>query len=393
MKILQVISTPPNALATGGLARSVPELSRQLVKMGHSVTIATTDVLDSRNRCVTKHNPENLDGITVYRFKNISNLLAWKYKLYLSPSLLLYLRKNVKSFDVVHLQDILSSHAIATARYCTQYGVPYVLTTHGSALWFSQKKTINHMIYALLGRRILEDSTLLTAVTESELAQQKNLGVPESKIVIIPNGLDVSRFDTLPRQGNFRSKYNLGSERIVLFLGRIHKRKGIDFLVRAFGLVAKERTDCILVIAGPDDGYRKNIENLAEAIGVADRVKFTSFVDNEREAYVDADMLVYPAIDEIFGLVPFEATMCGTPVVVTDDCGCGELVKKANCGLLVKYGDIHDLKNKISTLLDSDEKRNLSRQGRKYIMNNLSWEEVARRYEAAYIRSVRKSEI
>jgi glycosyltransferase involved in cell wall biosynthesis len=70
--------------------------------------------------------------------------------------------------------------------------------------------------------------------------------------------------------------------------------------------------------------------------------------ENEKiEALVDADVLVYPGILEIFGLVPFEAIMCGTPVIVADDCGCGEVIREADCGYLVKYGDIKDLKEKM----------------------------------------------
>jgi len=388
MKILQVISTPPLAWGTGGCARYVYELSMQLVKMGHSVTMATTDILDSKNRQLVQRNPVDMDGITVYRFKNISNSVAWKYKLYLSPGLILYLWRHIRDFDIVHLQDILSPQAIATARYCKRYGVPYILNTHGSAYWFTQEKATHQLAYALFGKKIIENSAVVIAIADSELAQQTEIGVPKSKITIIPSGLDVSRFDSLPSKGTFRRKYNLGTEKIVLFLGRIHKRKGIDFLIRAFDLVARERTDCILVIAGPDDGYRTDIERLVEETGLAERVKLVSFVEDEREAYVDADILVYPAIHEIFGLVPFEATLCGTPVIVTDDCGCGEIVKRADCGLLVKYGDIHDLKCKISDLLDSNERMNLVRRGREYIRSNLSCRVVAKRVEDVYIRCV-----
>jgi glycosyltransferase involved in cell wall biosynthesis len=80
-----------------------------------------------------------------------------------------------------------------------------------------------------------------------------------------------------------------------------------------------------------------------EQLGLSDKVRFIGFMSPLAAAYQDADVLVYPSTYEIFGLVPFEALLCGTPVIVTDDCGCGEIIKEAGCGYLVHYGDVAGL--------------------------------------------------
>jgi glycosyltransferase involved in cell wall biosynthesis len=83
--------------------------------------------------------------------------------------------------------------------------------------------------------------------------------------------------------------------------------------------------------------------------------------------------------------VPFEAIICGTPVIVTDDCGCGELVREANCGYLVKYGDVNDLEEKMKWAIENPkEGGKLADVGRKYIKDNLAWNNVIRQVERVY---------
>ena len=102
-------------------------------------------------------------------------------------------------------------------------------------------------------------------------------------------------------------------------------------------------------------------------------------------AYMDADVLVYPSILEIFGLVPFEAIMCGTPVIVTDDCGCGELIKDSKSGYLVEYGDVNSLKEKMRIILENpQEGYEFVDNGKKFIYKKLSWEKIVEKMEENY---------
>jgi glycosyltransferase involved in cell wall biosynthesis len=81
--------------------------------------------------------------------------------------------------------------------------------------------------------------------------------------------------------------------------------------------------------------------------------KLLGSIPNELQAYVDADVVVYPSVDEIFGLVPFEAILCGTSMIVTDDCGCGQLIAEVKCGFVVREGHVAELKATIEHLFDN----------------------------------------
>ena len=98
-------------------------------------------------------------------------------------------------------------------------------------------------------------------------------------------------------------------------------------------------------------------------------------------------MLVYPSTDEIFGLSPFEGLLCGAPAIVSNDCGCGQLISKAQAGLLIQYGDIQDIQKKIRSLLHNQEMRDIMVQrGRDYIQKHLSFSIVAQQHVDLYTR-------
>ena len=102
---------------------------------------------------------------------------------------------------------------------------------------------------------------------------------------------------------------------------------------------------------------------------------------------VDADILVYASEKEIFGLVPFEGLLAGSPVIVSDDCGCGQLISEAGAGLLVRYGDIEGLSNRIDSLVyDETLAQSIVIRGRKYIENQLSFSRIAEQHIQLYER-------
>jgi glycosyltransferase involved in cell wall biosynthesis len=104
----------------------------------------------------------------------------------------------------------------------------------------------------------------------------------------------------------------------------------------------------------------------------------------------DTDVLVYPSADEVFGLVPFEGLLCGAPVVVADDCGCGELIGEAGAGLLVRYGDVDGLRARIQTLLDDRVAASaMVRRGRRYVEEKLGFEVVANQHIDVYEAVIR----
>lgn len=387
MKILQVIPAFPPSEGYGGAPVVAYEISKKLVQRGHEVTVYTTDANNKKSRLSTKN--KHMDGFEVYYFKNISNSLAW-HRLFFTPSMLPQLSKEIKNFDVIHLHCFRSFLNIATHHYAKKYGIPYILQAHGGIPYINQKTMLKKNFDGLLGHRILEGASKLIAVSKAEAEQYKQMGVNEDKIVTVPNGVDIEAFKNLPAYGKFREKYNVKEKHMILFLGQICKRKGIDFLIKAFSELTKEMSEVALIIIGSDSGYKVEVEKLIMALNLSNRIKLIGYIDEKDKlsAYVDADVLVYPGIFEIFGLVPFEAMMCGTPVIVTDDCGCGELVKESGAGYLIKYGDINDLKEKMKLVIENPEEgREMVERGKKYIERNFMWDKVVNMVDNVYKNS------
>lgn len=382
MKILQVIQFFSSN--HGGSAVVPYELSKNLQKRGHEVTVLTTD-FQLNNDFI-----DSLEGVEVIPFHcqlNIGGLLV-------SPSINKYLNENIAKFDIIHMHNFRTYQNIIVYKYAKKYNIPCILQAHGSVSRIVEKKSLKYIYDVSCGNRLLKSVSNVIAVSNVEVNQYLQMNVPLEKVVVIPNGIDIGSFSNLPKKGSFRAKYHINQKHMILYLGRLHERKGIDFLIRSFAELLTEMDNAILVLAGPDDGHLNKAKSIVEELSLDDKVKFTGFISSAEklEAYMDADVLVYPSVLEIFGLVPFESITCGTPVVVTDDCGCGEFIKKANCGYLVTYGDIIDLKYKIRQILENpDIGSKFVENGNKYITSNLTWPLICKKIETLYENCIHKT--
>lgn len=379
MKILQVV--PFFAKKRGGEVNVCFNLSKQLARRDHDVTIVTTD-FELDNRCV---NLITDAGVRIIPFHCAMNLQL----LLISPSIRKWLAHHIRAFDVVHLHTWRSYQNAVVHNYATRRHVPYVLQAHGSGSPLTEKRNLKRLFDWVSGTGLLADVCRLIAVSEAEVVQYVDNGADRNKIAIIPNGIDASHYRDLPPRGQFRSQHNITTEKVILYMGRLHRLKGIDFLIAAFDSVARAIPDSTLVIAGPDEGYGGTAHGLVKSRGLQDRVRFVGFVDDPRAAYRDADVLVYPAPHEIFGLAVFEAIMCGTPVIVAEGCGCGNLVQAGDFGSVVRYGDVKQLETTILHLIqDLNESREMVRRGKRYIEQNLAWDLITQKMEALYKEAI-----
>jgi glycosyltransferase involved in cell wall biosynthesis len=388
LKILQIIPTPPFAWATGGCARVVYDLSKELAQRGNSITILTTDMYQPNLRYQIK-GPEIIDGIRIIRFKNISNRLAWKYKIYISLGMINYLRNHLKEYDVVHLQDLISLQAIATSFYCQKYGIPYISNPHGSIFWLTKKGIINRLYSNLFGSKILKHASKVIALTKTEFDQCKDMGIEEEAIEILPNGIDLAIQNNLPEKGSFKKEYSIKEDsQIILYLGRINKIKGIDLLIESFKDLTTEFNNVELVIVGPDEGFLSELKNQTRKLDLEDKILFTGplYGEDKFKAFVDADVYVLPSIYETFPISVLEALACAKPVVVTDRCGISDLTCK--CGLVVSY-DKKQLSEVLLELLKDEKLREkLGLEGKKLVTQRFNWSLIAKDLENLYYKVI-----
>ena len=382
MRILQVYHIYPALF--GGVSTVVYQITKELLGKGHKVDVLTT------NTRLRHGENRNLDGVSVYRFPVVSEKLT-NYNIVIPVvNFLPWVKDRIETYDCIHIHGHKNPYSMVVHHYAVKYDVPYVLQAHGSLPRIGSWKRLKRVYDVLFGYRLLRDAAKVIALSRVEAEQYTRMGVPEEKIAIIPNGIDLSEYAVLPSRGAFKKKFGIPEdEKIILYLGRIHRIKGIDFLVRAYAHLRNEMNcrDAVLVIAGPDDGYLKEVQELTAALGVWDSVMFTGFLSEKDKivAYVDANVVVNVEPLNVYGLVPLEAAACGTPVIVSKGNAINDVVHDGKFGFSVKYGDINGLAETMCKMLvNYGLQREMGRNGRKFIFENYNWANIVTKLERVY---------
>jgi glycosyltransferase involved in cell wall biosynthesis len=357
LRILHVAPYGPDAWAYGGIPRLAGTITRTLARHGHNVTFCTTDVCDRSARLPrpdggTRRGSWTIttaDHVTLRVFTNLSNRLAYDRQAFLPTGLAGYLRRHAGDFDVAHLHASRNLPGAIAAAHLKRAGVPYVLAPNGTAPRLERQFVAKRVYDALLGDRVLRGAAAVLAVSRAEVRQLEAIGVPASRIRAVPNPVDLDEFDEFdefdaaPVRGRFRRDHAPGSGPLIVFLGKLTPRKRLDVVIDAFARLKTQ--DARLVIAGNDMGAGADARRQVQALGLASRTLFTGLLEGRRrlELLADADLVVYPSQDEIFGLVPLEALLAGAPVAVADDSGCGEVIREVGGGDIVPIGDVDGL--------------------------------------------------
>jgi len=385
MRILQVIPYFHPAYAFGGPVKVAYQISRELVKRGHELIVYTSDAKDINSR-LEVDSYKNIDGIKVRYYRNLSLTFVKKLKLFITPEMVLNAGEEVNTFDIIHLHEFRTLQNAIIHHYAKKYNVPYVLQAHGSVPRIG-KQELKWIYDALFGYRLLRDAAKVIALTRVEAEQYRSMGVSEEKIAIIPNGIDLSEYAHLPSRGEFKKKFNIPEDKkIILYLGRIHKTKGIDYLVKAYAYLKRKMNcnDTILVIVGPDDGYLNEVKALASSFGVLNSIIFTGFVSrwDKLGALVDAGVFVTPSFYG-FPITFLEACATGTPIVTTRLGDTLEWIDE-NVGY-VTSPSTKELAYAIHRIVsDDDLQRRFSENCLKTVKSNFSIERVVERLEKLY---------
>jgi glycosyltransferase involved in cell wall biosynthesis len=286
-------------------------------------------------------------------FRNVSNRLAYHWQFFTPIGLTAHLRQRVGQFDIAHLHACRNLPGEIAARALRRARVPYVVSPNGTAPALERRIVAKRLFDWTAGRQTLTGSSRIVAVSSAERRQLLGIGLSDERIEILPNPIDEREFIEPRDPDRFRRTHDLGDGPLVLFLGKLTPRKGVDVLLEAFArLPVGEAT---LVIAGNDMGSGRAITALTRWLGLTARVRRLDLLTggHRLDALAAAAVVVYPSRDEVFGLVAAEALLCGTPVVVCDDNGCGELIGDVGGGLSTPYGDAERLAKAIAAVLSA----------------------------------------
>jgi glycosyltransferase involved in cell wall biosynthesis len=389
LRILMITNTfPPRRF--GGITGVAYTVATKLAQRGHHVTVYTTDAGNNKYARLKTEKETAVDGLKVRYFRNISNLFAFEYRVFTPIGCLWTLRSEINSFDVVHIHDYRSLFNIVGWYFARTRGIPYVIQPHGSLpKAFEQQKSplffVKYISDALINEMIIRAACKTIALTQSEALACEKAGADKRNIEIIPNGLDLSHFDKLPARGKFRERHGIESrERIILFLARINKIKGLALLLNAFCSLEKQVDDVRLVIAGPDDGYLGQLKEDIKRLGISDKVLVTGplYKEAKLEAFVDADVYVLPSSYDTFPLTLIEACACGAPAIVTNRCGIADAIREV--GYVVDY-DANQLQSAMREVVTNAALREeMGRRGASMVRERYNIEKIIDDLEGVY---------
>jgi glycosyltransferase involved in cell wall biosynthesis len=384
LKILQIVYAFYPPYSESGNSRVAYEISKGLARKGHDVAVCTTNVLAGEKMFDPKKKVYNIDGFKVHYHRSLFYKPHAFVPLFYSQGVVDEI-KNISDYDVIHLHENRFYTSILLHHYAKKYGIPYVLQAHGDLPRIS-KHGPKVLFDVFFGYRLLRDASKVIALTNTEAEQYKSMGVPYERIAVIPNGIDLSEYADLPPKGSFKKKFNIqDKEKIVLYLGRIHRIKGVDILVRAFANVIKKLDDVRLVVVGPDDGYLSELEALIKALKIEDQVLISGplYGRDKLDAYVDADVYVLPSRYEIFGMTALESVACGTPVILTENCGIAEYFRDKT-GLVVNADSPSNLQEALLEMLVNRERQKVFRRNCKTVMQKFNISETVSKLEKVY---------
>ncbi len=333
MKVLYVASVYKPAYVYGGPARSVPELCEGMARAGASVTVYTTDANGSSRLDVPLARPVDIGGVWVHYFPLTSN------KFFYSRSLASACRQQVSTFDIVGIDSLFAHTLGPAAQACAKADVPYVVPLRGQLLpWALERKRFRKHIYlSLFGRKLLNRAASLHCTDEAEAEAANQLGL-QSPTFVTPNGIQTARFRRLPPRGAWRRRLGIPSDALLLlFLGRLHRKKRPDIAVETLAACRHLPRPVHLLLAGTDEqGLTGTLKSKAERLNCAGNLHCLGHLEGrERDnAFADSDLFLMPSEpdSENFGLSALEAMAAGLPVLVSDGVPIGRAARKAHAG-------------------------------------------------------------
>ena len=312
MKILQLVHTLNPSV--GGVAPALTALSRGLVRRGHKVDVLTLDEPGSTPPA-TEDDSMSVHvvgpGLTSYRYSG--KLLPW-------------LREHRQDYDCAIVNGLWQYLSYATWRGFKDSAVPYYVFPHGMLdPWFKRTFPLKHLkkwlVWPWTDYRVLRDAAAVIFTSEEERVQaRESFSLYKCRERVSPLGIETPSEPTPQMKEAFLSTYpQLRNKRILLFLGRLHPKKGCDLLIHALSQVAGD--DASLVLAGPDQlGWRRELEQQSTRLNLFSRVVFTGMLAGEKkqEALAAADAFILPSHQENFGMSVIESLAIGLPVLISN---------------------------------------------------------------------------
>lgn len=336
MKILNICAY---TWAIGGPARIIYDHTTVVLKLGHEVDILSPASPDDKIYPA----PDGARVIVCKRTTPISRFFP-EFSLELWD----FLKKHIHEYDVIHCHGIW--HFGSVAPFLFKNNTPKAITIHGLLdHWALHHGYWKKKIFSVLfQKRFLKKANLIQINNHDELNDLRQyLGFQHPNVAIIPNGMQLDELASLPPKGTFRQKFGLPTDKkIVLFMGRLNIKKGLDLLLPAFQKYAQQYDDAILVLAGPDDGYQALTERFISDHQLTHKMIMVGMLTGElkKAALADADIFALTSYSEGFSIAALEAMTAGVPALVSNRIGFD--------GTVAQYHAAHEIPLTVEGVLE-----------------------------------------
>jgi glycosyltransferase involved in cell wall biosynthesis len=357
-------------------------MCRALARRGHAVTVLTTDALDRAGGRAAPAE-EARDGVRVLRLPNRAPILRARLNLSTPAGLRAALAPLLAEADAVHCHEFRTVENLLAVPLAAQRGIPLALSAHGTLARATGRSALKRGWDALFSPALARRFAAVIGLTAQEADEARALwtalgAAASAAFPIVPNGIDPDDYAALPDGAAFRARWKLGDGPVVLFLGRLHARKGPRLLAEAFRAADAPRAR--LVFAGPDEGEAAHIAALNDP-----RIVLTGYVDGADRlgALAAADLLALPAVGEGLPMAALEALAAGLPLVLSPGCGLPEAAQSG--AALETPPALEPLAAALRTLLaDPARRATMAAAGRALVRDRFTWDAVAAQLEQVY---------
>ncbi len=378
-RVLHVISSLDSQ--SGGPSTALAGMAAAQVHAGHEVEVLAT-FRPGEDIRIARELERN--GV------RLTHVGPGKGSLVRHPDLEPRIRQAVSRAEIVHIHALWEEAQVQGMRAAAEKGIPYIVRPCGMLdPWSLKQSAWKKALYMRLRlRRHLNAAAAIHYTTRREADLAAPLGLLP-RPVIQPNGLDWSEWESLPEPRLFRREFpELGDAQYLLFLGRLHYKKGLDLLLP---VLARLGEGVQLAVAGPEDAsYRRKLERLCGELGVRGRVHFTGMLDGriKQAALAGAALLVLPSRQENFGNVVIESLAAGTPAVVSENVNLCDFLRDQNVGGVASL-DANSLAACVSEWLDRKKAdSSVSDRCRRAAREHFDWKRIAANWTDVYTQLI-----
>lgn len=376
MNILFISTVFTPAIGFGGPVTNTIELAKNITKKNHNILVLTSNAFDFNNNM--KINQKKIsEYLKVVYFKNWCRVL----ESFITPGMIIGLIKERNHYDIIHIHTFRQFQDVICYFMSFFLKKPYVMTMHGLIKPRNRGIIIKKIFDFIIGNAILKKSSMIISTSKLQTRELNEMAVNKEKIYEIPFG--VNKF--VKKNGFLKNKLGLEkNSKIILFIGRIHVEKGLITLINAFEKIENEKIH--LVIAGPDYGFKNELEKAISKLLNKSRIHLIGVVNEEERDQIlsESTLLIQPSEYESFGMTSLEGAAAGLPIIISDSCGLADEFNEHNAGIVFKTNNILELTNKINHILnDHDLQKTLSLNAKKFA-SRFNWEKIAESHIKMY---------